>query len=108
MNHKAEVKEWAVALVLKRLRYRETGSKQYELADKLNMSRQYYGKLENARVVMTKSDQENISAYFGISEEELELMIKKEIRILTGKEKEKYAMEKIDYVKIRDEKFHNE
>ncbi|WP_416325098.1 helix-turn-helix domain-containing protein [[Eubacterium] hominis] len=108
MNHKAEVKEWATALILKRLRNSKAGSKQYELANELHMSRQYYGKLENARAIITKADKEAICSYYGMSLRAFNRMVQKEMRILTGEEKEEYATEKVDYVRIRDEKFHNE
>lgn len=107
MNHKADVEDWATALVLKRMRY-ETGLKQYMLADELEMNRQRYSKLENARIKPSKKDLKKILAYYQMEYEELEDRITKEISILKGEAKEYYAVEKINYVKIRDERFHND
>lgn len=107
MNHKADVEDWATALVLKRMRY-ETGLKQYMLADELEMNRQRYSRLENARSKPSKKDLKKILAYYQMEYEELDERITKEIRILKGEAKEYYAVEKINYVKIRDERFHND
>lgn len=107
MNHKADVEDWATALVLKRMRY-ETGLKQYMLADELKMNRQRYSKLENARLKLSQLDREKILAYYQMESEVLHERINREIRILKGEAKEHYAVEKINYVKIRDERFHND
>ena len=107
MNHKADVEDWAAALVLKRMRY-ETGLKQYMLADELKMNRQRYSRLENARVKLSQRDLEKILAYYQMESEELYQRINREISILKGDAKDHYTVEKINYVKIRDERFHNE
>lgn len=106
MNHKADVEDWATALVLKRMRY-ETGLKQYMLADELKMNRQRYSKLENARLKLSQLDREKILAYYQMESEVLHERINREIRILKGEAKDHYTVEKINYVKIRDERFHN-
>ena len=106
MNHKSDVEAWATALILKRLRSAK-GLKQYQFADEIQMSLHKYKRIENARGKLSQEDLEKIAEYYQMSVEDLFLKIHKEIKILQGEEKEYFAKEKINYLKIRDERYQN-
>ena len=107
MNHKSDVEAWATALILKRMR-NANGLKQYQFAEEVGMNLHKYNRIENARGKLSQEDLEKIAEYYQTNVDDILMKIKKEIKILQGEEKEYFAREKINYVKIRDERYRNE
>lgn len=106
MNKEAEVLPWACGLVIKSLRHRHGGMKQYELAHKAGISTYRLSRLENAFTMPNEQEMKQISAVFELKPEAMMDLILHNVRVLHGEVPAEFSSQCIDYVALRDEKNH--
>lgn len=105
MNKYADVKIWAIALVIKELRMRSR-IKQYELAEKASIKKHRMGCIETASCKTTPEELGQIAAVFDLDLVAMDQLIQREIQILTGEIPAEFSSQCINYLQLRDEKNH--
>lgn len=105
MNKNADVKTWAIALVIKELRIR-SNIKQYELAEKASIKKRRMGSIETAFCKPTSEELEKIGTVFDLDLEAMDQLVQKEIQILIGEIPADFSSQCINYLQLRDEKNH--